>query len=217
MCRLKEALTEKSIGTFASGILDGSIQPVLKSEDIPDEGEDVDGYVQIVVGKSFDTIVKEPKKDVLLEIYAPWCGHCKTLEPIYKKLATRFKDIDSVVVAKMDGTANEHAEVDIQGFPHIAFYPAKEGAEGASTGNKCAPVWLACTCHDVVLSHCFTGSASYKRSRAAIANVRSGQVTCMVICSHQLRGRKDVEGTHQVHQGTRRDFIRAQEEACCRG
>lgn len=130
--RLTEAITEKSIEAFASGILDGSVQPQLKSEDIPEAGEDFDGNVKIVVGKSFDDVVKDSKKDVLLEIYAPWCGHCKNLEPIYKKLATRFKDIDSVVIAKMDGTANEHADVDIQGFPHIAFYPAKAGAEGAS-------------------------------------------------------------------------------------
>jgi hypothetical protein len=39
------------------------------------------------------------------------CGHCKQLAPIYKKLGKRFKDVDSVVVAKMDGTANEHPEV----------------------------------------------------------------------------------------------------------
>lgn len=127
-----EKFSEKSIEAFAAGILDGSIQPQLKSEEIPEEGEDMDGNVQVVVGKSFDTIVKDPKKDVLLEIYAPWCGHCKNLEPIYKKLATRFKSIDTVVIAKMDGTANEHAEVEVQGFPHIVFYPAKEGAAGMS-------------------------------------------------------------------------------------
>jgi protein disulfide-isomerase A1 len=132
VCRFTDAFSEDSIERFAGGILDGTIQPQLKSEEIPEAGEDVDGHVQIVVGKSFDAIVKDSKKDVLLEIYAPWCGHCKNLEPIYKKLATRFKDIDSVVIAKMDGTANEHAEVNVQGFPHIAFYPAKEGAEGVS-------------------------------------------------------------------------------------
>ena len=131
MCRYMESkFSAKSIEAFSKGILDGSIQPQLKSEDIPEAGEDMDGHVQIVVGKSLDDIVKAPKKDVLLEIYAPWCGHCKSLEPIYKKLATRFKDIDSVTIAKMDGTANEHADVDVQGFPDIAFYPAKEGAAG---------------------------------------------------------------------------------------
>lgn len=50
-----------------------------------------DGEVTVVVGKSFDSLVKDAKKDVLLEVYAPWCGHCKKLEPIYQKLAKRFR------------------------------------------------------------------------------------------------------------------------------
>jgi len=32
--------------------------------------------------------------------------------------------IDSVVIAKMDGTENEHADVDVKGFPTILFFPA---------------------------------------------------------------------------------------------
>lgn len=59
-----------------------------------------------------------------LQVYAPWCGHCKALEPVYKKLAKRFAKVDSVVIAKMDGTENEHADVEVKGFPTILFYPA---------------------------------------------------------------------------------------------
>lgn len=52
-----------------------------------------DADVTIVVGKTVDSIVFDEKKDVLLEVYAPWCGHCKALEPVYKKLAKRFKKV----------------------------------------------------------------------------------------------------------------------------
>lgn len=123
-------ITEESLKKFVSGVLDGTVEPDYKSEEIPKN--DKDGDVQIVVGKTFNGIVKDPKKDVLLEVYAPWCGHCKALEPTYKKLAKRFAKIDSVVIAKMDGTANEHKEVDIQGFPTILFFPAGEDSEEVS-------------------------------------------------------------------------------------
>lgn len=42
------------------------------------------------------------------QIYAPWCGHCQAFEPTYNKLAKHLRGIDSLVIAKMDGTTNEH-------------------------------------------------------------------------------------------------------------
>ncbi|KAI4964449.1 hypothetical protein ZWY2020_005732 [Hordeum vulgare] len=57
-----------------------------------------DEDVKVVVGKSLDQIVLDESKDVLLE----------SLEPIYNKLAKFLHGIDSLVIAKMDGTNNEH-------------------------------------------------------------------------------------------------------------
>lgn len=42
------------------------------------------------------------------QIYAPWCGHCQAFEPTYNKLAKHLRGVDSIVIAKMDGTTNEH-------------------------------------------------------------------------------------------------------------
>lgn len=78
-----------------------SVKPDYKSEDVPTGDDAKDGDVVVVVGKTFDDIVLDASKDVLLEAYAPWCGHCKQLAPTYRKLAKRFRDVDSVVIAKV--------------------------------------------------------------------------------------------------------------------
>ena len=44
---------------------------------------------QVVVGKNFDEIVMDETKDVLIEFYAPWCGHCKALAPKYDELGEK--------------------------------------------------------------------------------------------------------------------------------
>lgn len=52
--------------------MDGSLTPEYRSEEVPSKG--IDGEVVVVVGKSFDSVVKDPKKDVFLEVYSPNCG-----------------------------------------------------------------------------------------------------------------------------------------------
>ena len=43
----------------------------------------------MVVAETFDEIVNDKTKDVLIEFYAPWCGHCKSLAPKYDELAEK--------------------------------------------------------------------------------------------------------------------------------
>ena len=100
----------------------GKAVSYLKSEEVPKES--LDKGVRVLVGKNFEEVVFDSTKDVLVEFYAPWCGHCKTLAPEYEKLANEFKGVNSVVIAKMDATANEARGVEIKGFPTLKFYPA---------------------------------------------------------------------------------------------
>ncbi|KAM7259081.1 hypothetical protein ACFE04_014822 [Oxalis oulophora] len=114
-------LTFEKIKSFGEDFFDDKLKPFYKSDPIPETN---DGDVKIVVGNNFDDIVLDESKDVLLEIYAPWCGHCEALEPTYNKLAKHLGDIDSLVIAKMDGTTNEHPRAKADGFPTILFFPA---------------------------------------------------------------------------------------------
>ncbi|KAH8973021.1 hypothetical protein BDL97_01G023400 [Sphagnum fallax] len=112
-------LSLDSIKVFGEKFLTGDL--CLKSEPIPHKN---DGYVKIVVSNSFDDIVLDETKDVLLEVYAPWCGHCKKLEPEYNRLGEVLQNIPSIVIAKVDATKNEHALVQVKEFPTILFFPA---------------------------------------------------------------------------------------------
>uniref|UniRef100_A0A7S0QTJ9 Protein disulfide-isomerase n=1 Tax=Pyramimonas obovata TaxID=1411642 RepID=A0A7S0QTJ9_9CHLO len=121
--------TVEAVVAYTKKLVAGELTPYFKSEDIPEKN---DGPVLTVVGKTFDAVVNDATKDVMLEIYAPWCGHCKQLAPIYKKLGKRFKDVESVVIAQMDGTANEHPSLTtvVEGFPTVLFYPAQHKEDG---------------------------------------------------------------------------------------
>ncbi|KAL2328615.1 hypothetical protein Fmac_022042 [Flemingia macrophylla] len=114
-------VTVDTITAFGKDFLEDKLKPFLKSDPVPESN---DGDVKIVVGNNFDEIVLDESKDVLLEIYAPWCGHCQALEPTYNKLAKHLRSIESIVIAKMDGTTNEHPRAKADGFPTILFFPA---------------------------------------------------------------------------------------------
>lgn len=114
-------LTLENLKAFGEDFLDDKLKAFYKSDPIPEHN---DGDVTIVVGNNFDDIVLDESKDVLLEIYAPWCGHCQALEPTYTKLAKHLRDVESLVIAKMDGSTNEHPRAKADGYPTILFYPA---------------------------------------------------------------------------------------------
>jgi len=114
-------LTVDNLKAFYHDFVDNKLKPFFKSADIPAEPNEEN--VRVLVGKNFEDVVLNSDDDVLVEYYAPWCGHCKSLAPIYSSLAGKLQKAKGIVIAKMDATANEVEGLNIQGFPTIKFYP----------------------------------------------------------------------------------------------
>ena len=67
------------------------------------------------MAKNFDELVTNTDKDVLIEFYAPWCGHCKSLAPKYDELGEKMAG-EAVEIVKMDATANDvPSDFDVKG------------------------------------------------------------------------------------------------------
>jgi len=109
-----EGLT-KAVADFKAGKLEAH----YKSAPVPETNDEP---VKVIVGESFDTLVTTEDKYVLLEAYAPWCGHCKKLEPIYIELAEKLAGESDITIAKMDATENEHPLMPVSGFPTLRLF-----------------------------------------------------------------------------------------------
>jgi protein disulfide isomerase family A protein 3 len=123
----------KEIEGFIQRVHTGLSAPYTKSESTPQSNPKAgEGKVVTVTANTFKMVVQDTSKDALIELYAPWCGHCKKLTPIYELLAAEYKGVEDIVIAKMDATANDTPPgYTASGFPTIYWAPKT---------NKVSPV-----------------------------------------------------------------------------
>lgn len=118
---LQEKFSVDSFTKFVESFVAGKLEPFMKSEDEPDnEGANV----KVAVGKNFDNLVLKSEKDIFIEFYAPWCGHCKSLAPTWEELGEKLKDEPGVDIVKLDATANDFPDLfTVHGFPTLYWFP----------------------------------------------------------------------------------------------
>jgi len=114
-------MNAETLKSFIDGSVDGTYKSNIKSEPIPETNDEP---VITLVAKNFDAVIADKANTVVLvDFYAPWCGHCKKLAPIFDELGANFKSTKGVIIAKYDATANTVPKgLTITGFPTILAF-----------------------------------------------------------------------------------------------
>jgi len=115
-------INKASIIKMLTNFENNNLEPFYKSADVPENWDSEP--VKVLVGSNFKEVAFDEDKNVLVEFYAPWCGHCKSLAPVWDELGAKLSTVDNVVIAKIDATENEIPDIPVSGFPTIKFFPA---------------------------------------------------------------------------------------------
>ena len=141
--KMTSSFSTDSVTSFIISWKKGEIEgeEIVEEEPYQDPPEDDDeGFENSAVVEAttedFDTKVTDSGKDTMVEFYAPWCGHCKSLKPEYKKAADELASlgVDTAQLVAVDATqSNELAsQYDVQGYPTLMFAPGGDMANKVS-------------------------------------------------------------------------------------
>jgi protein disulfide-isomerase A6 len=74
-----------------------------------------------VDGKSYDRLIAQSNYTSIVEFYAPWCGHCKNLQPHYEKVAQNLAGLAHVAAVDCDEESNKPfcGQMGVKGFPTL--------------------------------------------------------------------------------------------------
>ncbi|MBP3647140.1 MAG: thioredoxin family protein, partial [Clostridia bacterium] len=64
----------------------------------------------------------ESQKTFLVDFWAPWCPHCRKINPAYEQIAEQYADVLEVVKVDMDEGDSLWNDLEIELIPTLRLY-----------------------------------------------------------------------------------------------
>ncbi|KAF4439784.1 Heterokaryon incompatibility 6 OR allele [Fusarium acutatum] len=124
------------VAKHVAAYLAGSLTPSIKSEPVP-EVSTSQPFLTKLVGSTFDDLVYDKAKDVLVEFNVPWCQYCTDLHAVMNELGSKYAKLglsDKVALASINVDAND-VPIEIDSYPSIRLYRAGTNEVMSFKGN----------------------------------------------------------------------------------
>ncbi|PGH02283.1 protein disulfide-isomerase domain [Blastomyces parvus] len=170
----------------------------------PKGAQKLPSNVQMLTDATFSKAIGGDK-DVLVAFTAPWCGHCKSLAPIWEKLANDFQLEPNVAIAKVDADAeNSKRTAEAQGiksYPTIKFFPRGSTAPLNYDGGRSQEDFVAYLneksgTHRVVGGGLDKDAGTIEALDAVIAKYATGSVKSIQKILREVKDLENVEGRY---------------------
>ena len=95
--------------------------------------------VKEINAKTFDKVVLQAKRPVLVEVWAPWCGPCRAMAPVLETVATKFAGQAKVVKLNANQNRELVQQYKVIGIPTLLYFSHSRLVDrqtGAQTAAK---------------------------------------------------------------------------------
>lgn len=83
----------------------------------------------VATDQSFDREVLTPRQGVLVNFWAPWCGHCKAMAPVMAGLAKAYAGRVKIVTINVDENGSTSSRFRVMSLPSLLFFKAGKVVE----------------------------------------------------------------------------------------
>lgn len=83
----------------------------------------------VVTDQTFEEEVIKSSQPVLVDIWAPWCGPCRMVEPVVESLSEKYKDRVKFCKLNVDENPGTAAKYRIMSIPTMLFFKDGEAVD----------------------------------------------------------------------------------------